>query len=62
MDRALPLRETVARPKIGLPLQQLGQLGDIRRYPPCLIKSQRVGNSSIARISVALHISKRLPA
>jgi hypothetical protein len=36
------------------------QLGDIRRYAPCLIESQRIGNSGIARISVALDVGDGL--
>ena len=36
------------------------QLGDVRRYAPCLIESQRVSNSGIARISVALDVGDGL--
>jgi hypothetical protein len=45
---------------LGPLAEQLRQLGDIARYASSLIKSQRVGDSSIARIGMTVHISQAL--
>ena len=44
----------------GGALFHLWQLGDVGRDSPRLIKSQRLGDSSITRVGVAVHIGKSL--
>ena len=41
--------------------EQLWHLRNVTRYASSLIKSQRVGDSSIARIGITVHISEILP-
>jgi hypothetical protein len=42
--------------------EQRWQLGDVRRDAPRLIESQRLGDSGIARIGVAVDIGESLSA